>query len=399
MKKRILSLALAPLFVLSLAACSSNPSTSAASTPAASTPAASTTAPAPVSTPISTPAPVSTPTPVATVDPISKANSTAGTYTVRGVVVGISEKAFLINDGTGIIMVYLNAAPSQKIGDYVEVSGTVAERYENYQFDNKATVKALTEEHDIAAISPVAYTVAQWDSYDGKIGAYISINVEVYQDGSFINFRVIPGEGESDAKRNGSFSYTPDSYGVDTTDAIGDEFAVEGFLVEVNSGKTRNTLFVTKAEKTKDNTVVSDSLVDATFSKDNLDGCTWEGQYSASHYANGSIKMNSLNSGVITPTFEGQTAVTVEINIASFYDNTKSREGDTAGWTAYGLDAEGNVVATGTHEIASISETTFKIELVSQTPITSVKVLMTNWFSDGTKCYNLGLGRVVVNAA
>lgn len=391
MKKRILTMALAPLFVLSLAACSNNSSTS-------TVPGSSTVNPTtPVVNP-TTPTVKPTTPPVVEGDTIATANSTAGTYTVKGVVVGLNERSFLLRDATGVIMVYLNAVPTQKIGDYVEVSGTVASRYDNYQFDSTAKVTALSGDHGIAAITPVDYTVAQWDAYDGKIGAYISIDVEVYQDGSFINFKVIPGEGESEAKRAGSFSYAPDSFGVDTTDAVGDQFAIEGFLVETNTDKTRNTILVTKAEKTKEGTVASTSLVDATFNKD-LAGCTWAGQYGPEYYGAGSIKMNSLQAGVITPTFEGQTALKVEISIAAFNGNQKVRESDEDGWTAYGLDAEGNVVATGSHEIASTADSTFIIDLVSQTPMTSVKVLMTNWFSDGSKCYNLGLGRIVVDAA
>ena len=47
-------------------------------------------------------------------------------YLVKGEVVALNTRSFIIHDGTGAIMVYLNAAPEFEIGDLVKVEGTVA---------------------------------------------------------------------------------------------------------------------------------------------------------------------------------------------------------------------------------------------------------------------------------
>lgn len=61
-------------------------------------------------------------------------------------VVYVSSKSFLIGDSTGKMVVWLNKAPSVSVGDHVQVSGVLAERYGNLQFGDKATYEIVTGE-------------------------------------------------------------------------------------------------------------------------------------------------------------------------------------------------------------------------------------------------------------
>lgn len=99
---------------------------------------------------------------------------TAGiTATVKGKVVATNLKSFIIHDGTAGVMVYLNQAPEVKIGNIVEVSGSVVEsKYANGlpQFDNKASIKVL-ESGDITVPAAAELTAAKLNEWKGKLPA------------------------------------------------------------------------------------------------------------------------------------------------------------------------------------------------------------------------------------
>lgn len=114
-----------------------------------------------------------------------------------------------------------------------------------------------------------------------------------------------------------------------------------------------------------------------------------------SFYANGSLKMNYVNMGVQTGTFEAQSSVVVTIDIAAL--NAK-KTSDNAGdcFTVYGLDANGNTVATAVLDTVSVGENALTL---TGEGIVSVKVVMTAFPYNGEYDCNAGLKGVKVAKA
>ena len=65
---------------------------------------------------------------------------------IKGTVVGTYKRGFMVYDGTGYILVYMNnTAFTQAIGDFVEVKGELGEYNGAKQFTDSCTLTALTE--------------------------------------------------------------------------------------------------------------------------------------------------------------------------------------------------------------------------------------------------------------
>ena len=75
---------------------------------------------------------------------ISDITATSTAYTVVGTVVATNNRGFVIGDGTGYVYTYLNATPSQSVGDKVKISGTTGTYGQIIQFTNSATITAET---------------------------------------------------------------------------------------------------------------------------------------------------------------------------------------------------------------------------------------------------------------
>jgi hypothetical protein len=113
-----------------------------------------------------------------------------------------------------------------------------------------------------------------------------------------------------------------------------------------------------------------------------------------SWYSNGGLKMSYVNQGVSTATFAAQSSVKVTLTFSVLNPNEKTQN-DKDAFTFYGLDANGNVVATVTTD--TITDLKASVVLSGE-GIVSVKVIMTDYYSDGTVCYNLNLVTVTVEA-
>ena len=108
----------------------------------------------------------------------------------------------------------------------------------------------------------------------------------------------------------------------------------------------------------------------------------------------GGLKMRFVNQGVLTSTFTEQSAVKVTIVINSLNENQKS---DTAGvdaFTVYGLDKNGNTVATATLNTLTVGDG--NTVTLTANGIVAVKVIMTDYYSNGSTCFNVGLGGIKI---
>jgi hypothetical protein len=79
------------------------------------------------------------------VDNISDITEVNHDYAVIGTVVATNSRGFIIGDGTGYVYTYLNAVPTQAVGDMVKVSGTTGTYGHILQFTGSATITEATE--------------------------------------------------------------------------------------------------------------------------------------------------------------------------------------------------------------------------------------------------------------
>lgn len=114
-------------------------------------------------------------------------------------VVYVSSKSFLIGDSTGKMVVWLNKAPSVSVGDHVQVSGVLAERYGNLQFGDKATYEIVTgEAPDVGEDAVVAWDAAKVDEFVAKaekergLGYHVSLTgkLDITQSGTNTNYNL-----------------------------------------------------------------------------------------------------------------------------------------------------------------------------------------------------------------
>ena len=115
-----------------------------------------------------------------------------------------------------------------------------------------------------------------------------------------------------------------------------------------------------------------------------------------SFYGDGGLKMNYVNQAVQTGTFEVQSSVVVVLTVNKLNDNEKTNGGKDA-FTVYGLNANGEVVATAGLENVVVG--TNAVVLTGE-GIVTVKVVMTDYTAGSAgKCANVNLGGVVVAKA
>ena len=106
-----------------------------------------------------------------------------------------------------------------------------------------------------------------------------------------------------------------------------------------------------------------------------------------SYYNNGGLKMNYVNQGIATNAFAARNTVKVTLVVSVLNENTKTANGKDA-FTFYGLDVNGNVVATATLKTVVVGNNT--VTLVGE-GIVSVKVIMTDYPSNGSKLCNVNV--------
>ena len=139
------------------------------------------------------------------------------------------------------------------------------------------------------------------------------------------------------------------------------------------------------------------TLIDATYNSAIPEQLTYitnnENYPNPSFYSNGGLKMNYVNMGMQTVAFEAKSSVKVTLNILALNENTKSENGDVDAFTFYGLDANGEVVATTTLNELVVGDN--EVTLAGE-GIVAVKVIMTDYYYNGSACCNISVGGLKV---
>ncbi|MBO4476493.1 MAG: hypothetical protein J5737_07220 [Bacteroidales bacterium] len=102
-------------------------------------------------------------------------------------VVALCTKGFVVSDGTSNIYVYLNAAPTVKIGDKVDFSATfVADYYGLPEYKDAKNIKVVSSGNEVLR-TPVVDITANIDSYSSGSADYILVTGKLTKNGSYWN--------------------------------------------------------------------------------------------------------------------------------------------------------------------------------------------------------------------
>lgn len=169
--------------------------------------------------------------------------SSAGAHKVRGVVAATYAKGFLVTDGTGNILVYLNKAHEYKQGDVVTVSGTTSKYSGFMQFPATSEI-AKVADATFKVPAARALTTEDMEAYlTAPYVAYVTYTGTLNISGNYYNIIV---DGSTTVQ--GSLSY-PNEGLVDAS-LNGKKVTVTGYAIGVSSSKFLNTMVVSVAEAT-----------------------------------------------------------------------------------------------------------------------------------------------------
>lgn len=171
------------------------------------------------------------------------ATAKPGTYNVKGQVAATYKRGFLVNDGTGSVLVYLNKESGLEIGDLVSVSGTTSSYAGLNQYPATATVTKLNTDaltFKYPAIREM--NGAEMDAYlEMPTAQYVRYSGTLSISGNYYNVII-----DDAATAQGSLSYVND--GMIDPDLNGKQIVVEGYSIGVSSSKYFNTMVTSVQE-------------------------------------------------------------------------------------------------------------------------------------------------------
>lgn len=183
--------------------------------------------------------------------------SAAGDYAASGVVAEIYKRGFLLTDGTGSVLVYLNAEHEYVVGDVVTVSGATSAYAGLMQFGKTAVVTKIADgtfkvpaARELSAADMEAYLQAPY-------AGYVTYQGTLAISGNYYNVTI---DGSSIVQ--GSLSYPLD--GAVSADLDGKKVVVTGYAIGVSSGKYLNTMITSVEEVSTTATVATRALTRAS---------------------------------------------------------------------------------------------------------------------------------------
>lgn len=199
-----------------------------------------------------------------------------GTFSIKGQVAATYKRGFLVNDGTGSILIYTNADPTgtYAIGDLVTVSGTTSAYAGLNQYPAAATITKVNTEADTFTYPAIReLSGADMDSYlTLPTAQYIRYTGTLKKDGNYYN--VINDEALT---AQGSLSYVLD--GAIDASLDGQAVIVEGYAIGVSSSKFLNTM-ITSVKAATSAAMASLGMTSAAVTKTRyavytFDGTSW----------------------------------------------------------------------------------------------------------------------------
>ncbi|MDR0893075.1 MAG: choice-of-anchor J domain-containing protein [Mediterranea sp.] len=174
-----------------------------------------------------------------------------GPYKVKGTVVATYARGFLLNDGTGSVLVYLQAAEgfadgNYKVGDVVKVEGTTSAYGGLNQFPNSSKVEVVSTgstytqpaERNLTADDITAYIEAPYAAYVAYVGTLSA-------SGNYYNVEV---EGLTGIQ--GSLQYVGEALKASVDALNGKKILVKGYAIGTSGSSTKylNTMTLSVEE-------------------------------------------------------------------------------------------------------------------------------------------------------
>ena len=185
------------------------------------------------------------------VNNISDITETNHAYTVRGTVVATNARGFIIGDGTGYVYTYLNAAPTQSVGDNLFISGTTGSYGHVIQFTNAATIDTVAETNYNGEPQPIVITEVPDYSQGYHLSTYLQFEGNLTKSGS--NYEVAIGESKI------RISYPTTDQTSALAALVNKTVRVHGFFAGI-SGNNGNSVFTAMMESVEDMTPVVPSV-------------------------------------------------------------------------------------------------------------------------------------------
>ena len=157
--------------------------------------------------------------------------------TIKGTVVATNAKSFLVEDETGIILVYLNTTPDVNVGEEVTVSGTVTTYGGMPQFPSSSIITKTGVTNEV--VYPEA-TVMDGAAMDAFLSSPEINYVEYTGTLNISSYYNVTIEGAATAV--GSIQYPASGFVTATSGAV---VKVTGYTIGVISNKYVNTMAIT----------------------------------------------------------------------------------------------------------------------------------------------------------
>ena len=159
------------------------------------------------------------------IDNISDISEVGTSYKVRGTVVATNARGFVIGDGTGYVYYYKNGAPTQTVGDKVEISGATGTYGQIIQFTNSAVVTEAESSNYNGAPAVAEITEVPDYSSGYHLSTYFQFEGELSKSGYLITL------GESKIQ----ISYPNDAQKAELDALDGKNVLVKGYFSGINS--------------------------------------------------------------------------------------------------------------------------------------------------------------------
>ncbi len=156
--------------------------------------------------------------------------------TIKGIVIARNAQSFVVQDDTGMVLVYLGSGwdKSVNVGDEVTVKGTTSIYAKATQFGKESVVTVLSTGNAVTHPTPVVLTGADFSASSLTI-KYVKVQGVVSISGNYVNFTFPNSNGLT-----GSVSYPEEdwsAYHGKTVDMV-------GYVTGVNSGNYLNICVV-----------------------------------------------------------------------------------------------------------------------------------------------------------
>ncbi|MBO7302292.1 MAG: endonuclease [Bacteroidaceae bacterium] len=154
---------------------------------------------------------------------------------IKGTVVATNARSFLVEDETGIVLVYLNKAPNVVIGEEVTVNGTVSTYGGLLQFPEASVVTKTGKSTSVKYPVATEFDGAAMDGYISSPDIiFVKYTGQLTINGSYYNVSVADATAAT-----GSIAYPVAGL---VTVASGEEITVIGYATGVSSNKYVNTM-------------------------------------------------------------------------------------------------------------------------------------------------------------